>query len=288
MYYLDKIFEDFLNKGYSIVKIAFNFHNSISDVFSQGEGFFALNIEEKMKFSSPELLEGFRAYGIEYSQSADQPDLNESFSVWKRNLRSNLVSKWSGEIALHNSMSALFEPFTKLANSIFKTLQAQINKTGQMIEESDLDYLQMNYYEPIKHDRHFLQDAHEDGHLLTITTATQPGLEVLVKGEFQPIVLNENELLVMPGSILTLITGGIIKPLYHRVRNNRVNKVRESLMFFVNLSLDREQKPWIANETNRDVDIRAKAIENSSIFGLARYDSIPKIPKTVKHISKEL
>ena len=277
MDYQGQICDDLIRKGYAIFKVEDELAYSIDDIFLKGESFFSQTLSEKKQQSSPEILEGYRAAGIEFSETPDYPDLNDSFSVWKRNSNNKIIANWANENTLHNAMSKLFGKFTSLVHEIFETLRLKINKNGQIIEESDLDYLQINYYEPIKHDREFLQDMHEDGHLVTITRSTKPGLEMMIDGKFQPVFLKEKEALLMPGSILTLITGGIIQPLYHRVCNDRISKVRESLMFFVNLSLDHDQKAWIENETNIGLDIRKIAIDNSARFGLSKFDIIPKM-----------
>ncbi len=271
-----KICDDLICKGYSIVELSDDLYDSVLGIFSEGESFFSLTVEEKCKSSSPKLLEGYKSFGAEYSDIPDNPDLNESFSVWKRNSSSRLIAEWAVNNALHKSMRLVFADFTNLAHGVFEGLRMQINESGESVKESDLDYLQINYYEPAKQKREFLQQVHEDGHLLTITTSTKPGLEIMVNGKFEPVQLKENEVIFMPGSILTLLTGGIIQPLFHRVRCDHSVQVRKSLMFFVNLSLDHHQNTWLKNETNRGVDISKIALENSSRFGLPKFDTIPK------------
>ena len=133
--------------------------------------------------------------------------------------------------------------------------------------------MQVNFYEPPKHDRDTLQDRHEDGHLLNFVKATSPGLEIEVDGRFEPVRLARNEVLVMPGSVLTALTGGLIPPLYHQVRNLGAPASRLSLMFFINPPV-RPIAPWIVNDTNRDTNILDLLLKNSAMFGLPALDEL--------------
>jgi isopenicillin N synthase-like dioxygenase len=129
-------------------------------------------------------------------------------------------------------------------------------------------YLQINYYEPAQHSRDMLQDGHEDGHLLTLVTATAPGLEIETADGYRPAELAEDEMLIMPGSLLTLMTGGQIPPLYHRVRNSFRKEPRYSMMYFVNPESDQVLEPWVSNETNAGIDIIEEANKLPLKFGL--------------------
>jgi isopenicillin N synthase-like dioxygenase len=268
----EQITEQLISKGYAICQLDDDLSDKISNIFAGASVFFALSAEEKNRFSSPGILEGFRGMGIEYSQTPARPDLNDSFSVWKRNINKPEISTWGAQCLLHKAMTKIIPPLSNFGNLLFESLLLKINPSGQHVSVSDYSYLQVNFYEPNKYTRDFLQDAHEDGHLLTVVTSTAAGLEILIDDEFHNVPLAKKTVLLMPGSILTLITGGLIKPLYHRVKNNRAVKSRESLMFFINPSLADEQKPWIVNEINRDIDIRSVAISNSTHFGLPEID----------------
>jgi isopenicillin N synthase-like dioxygenase len=113
-----------------------------------------------------------------------------------------------------------------------------------------------------------LQDGHEDGHLLTLVTATGPGLEIETADGYRPAEVAEDEMLIMPGSLLTLMTGGEIQPLYHRVRNSFRKEPRYSMMYFVNPESGQVLDPWIRNETNAGIDIIEEANKLPQKFGL--------------------
>jgi isopenicillin N synthase-like dioxygenase len=129
-------------------------------------------------------------------------------------------------------------------------------------------YVQLNYYEPSQHSAELLQDSHEDAHLLTLVKANAPGLEIEVDGKYVPAGADGNEIVFMPGSLLSLMTGYKIKPGYHQVRNTRRHDPRSSLLLFVNPEIDQTLEPWIKNESNAGIDIIERANEGPKQFGM--------------------
>ncbi|MEZ4313108.1 MAG: 2OG-Fe(II) oxygenase family protein [Polyangiaceae bacterium] len=265
---VDRVGRDLLEDGFATVTAPSLLLEQILGVFGEGRQFFARPEAHKSRLAWPTLLEGHRSLGIEYSQRPDRPDLNESFSVWPRNQRHPEIARASAEEGLHRQMNALTAPYVELVDAIFRALIREMHTHAPPISFLDASYLQVNYYRPETHNRDFLQDAHEDGHLLTVLKPSAPGLEVGSRGAFQPLDVGEDELLVFPGSILTLMTGGRIQPLQHRVRNHRRLTERLSLMFFVNPTLETEIEPWVVNEMNRGISIRERVNANSGLFGL--------------------
>ena len=75
-------------------------------------------------------------------------------------------------------------------------------------------HLQLNRYEPQRHGRELLTDAHEDGLYLTLLFADAPGLEVLTPdGRWRPVQPRRGELIAMPGEIFSLLCGYRVQPL---------------------------------------------------------------------------
>ena len=157
----------------------------------------------------------------------------------------------------------------ELASDLFAGMADYWNPGGAPeLRFRNATWTQVNHYEPARHSRELLQDPHEDGHLVTFVLTNAPGLEIQVDGEFVPADVGENELLVMPGSLLSLMTGYRVKPGYHQVRNTRRTDPRSSLLYFVNPEIDQTLAPWIANESNRGVDIIERANAGPAQFGL--------------------
>ena len=78
-----------------------------------------------------------------------------------------------------------------------------------------------------------IHECHEDGDFFTIATASGPGLQLeppnssVVSG---PSTFDE--VIVMPGEILHLMSGGEIRPMYHRVLSIPGIEERVAVMFF--------------------------------------------------------
>jgi isopenicillin N synthase-like dioxygenase len=113
-----------------------------------------------------------------------------------------------------------------------------------------------------------LQDIHEDGHMVTLHYASDPGLEVRLNGAIRPMVMPRETLLLMPGSVMTALTNAAVPPLYHQVRNLHLMD-RVSLMYFVNPTLDKPVYAWSAAPGEAAVDLRDTIRRNPSTFGLA-------------------
>lgn len=257
-----------LTHGYAKMSMGGEFADQVSKIFQAADGFFSRPMSEKVRYAAPDILEGYRQLGIEYSKSKDRPDLNESFSTWLKNIPVGTILPWGATNTLHRSMTEALKAYTAVTNELLYHIRVALNPEAPTLSVGDISYLQLNYYQPRQHARDYLQDEHEDGHLITIVKPTAPGLEVKIGGVYQQVEVSPAEFIVMPGSILSLFTGGRIPPLYHRVRNHANVPIRKSLMFFVNPSMDVAHKPWVIGEANRGLDIRETVNERSAAFGL--------------------
>lgn len=260
-------------RGFALIRIDAALAGAIDHTFALGRDFFAAPPETKQRYALKAFVEGYRELGPEYSRTPDRPDLTESFSIWHRNRARAELTSWAATCPLHGTLHGVFDAMTGLTRKLFATMAAHWapGLSGEGAPElrfRDGSWLQLNHYEPARFSRELLQDPHEDMHLITLIRADAPGLEIEVDGAFVPAEIGQNELLVMPGSILSLMTGDRIKPLYHQVRNNRRSDPRSAIMFFVNPELDQTLRPWISNDTNAGIDIVARAAAGPSNFGL--------------------
>lgn len=251
--------ENLIRHGYAVLKWHESPIPALQKIFADGRDFFGLGDERKFAASSPSRLEGYRPLGAEFSEIPQRPDLCEYFTVWPWNAAVPEIRVWAQCSEFHGSMSSVLPRFAAIADAILECLRQRVNPEGQCIQTFEASYLQMNHYRPADFDRDFLQDCHEDGHILTILKSTAPGLEIRTTSGFTAIDIEQDELLVFPGSILTLVTGGLIPPLFHRVRNDRTTMTRQSLLYFVNPSLSQETRPWIQNQSNFSTSIRTIA-----------------------------
>jgi isopenicillin N synthase-like dioxygenase len=127
--------------------------------------------------------------------------------------------------------------------------------------------LQVNSF-GVPTDQELFQQPHEDAVLLTVISASAPGLEEVIGDTSKPLVFEPDEVLVMPGSVLTEMTGGEIPPLYHLARNHKVLD-RKSIMYFVSPDTENAIEPFVVNDYNRSMDIRDRVLNNPQTFGLS-------------------
>lgn len=265
---------ELLLHGYAIVKADAETVAILNEIFDTADDFFALGSREKARYERPEILEGYRRYAAEYSGSPNRPDLNETFSLVLRNMARDDIAPWSAANPLHRTLRAAAPRYAALVDGVLDEIRKMLNPNGDRIASAEFSYFQLNYYRPRAETRVFLQEAHEDGHLLTVVTSRQPGLEAEFGGRFEAVKFAKDELLIMPGSILTLMTGGRIKPLRHRVRNVRSVATRASLMFFANAPVTCAPRAWMAAADGSMPDIGRANVEASKLFGLPSIDAL--------------
>jgi isopenicillin N synthase-like dioxygenase len=265
-----------LSSNHAVLRIEPKFVDRIGAVFESADPFFGRSPEDKRRYERPELLEGYRGYGAEHSGPNDRPDLNETFSHVLRNAGCEELRGWVESNPVHAAMTGAAPFYVELVNGVLDELRRALNPDGDRFDCADFSYFQLNFYRPQSEKRDFLQDAHEDGHVLTVVKALQPGLEIELDGGFEPVRLARDELLLMPGSILTLMTGGRVEPLVHRVRNVAGVEKRASLMFFANASVTNAPHPWVAGEDGRLPDIGRATAEASKAFGLPSIEALAR------------
>jgi isopenicillin N synthase-like dioxygenase len=261
----------FEQNGYAIIKLEADVLAGIERVESQAKQFFCQSSAIKHGFAASHCVEGYREIGPEYSLVPERPDLTESFSFWYRNRRRQEILAWRETCPLHVTMHETADMLCTVTADLFAAMAASWSSSGTQtppLRFQEASYIQINYYEPAQHSRDLLQDPHEDGHLITLVRATEPGLEIKIDGSFRSVELAADEMLVMPGSLLTLMTGNLVPPLYHQVRNSLRRAARYSQMFFVNPELSQKLAPWILNASNERIDIIEHANSAPSQFGL--------------------
>jgi isopenicillin N synthase-like dioxygenase len=263
---------DILDQGYAVVKLrdvdAVNLHNAIDTAVK----FFERPLEDKKAHGSTDHNYGYRPFGIEYSISPDRPDMNECFTVWSSRL--DLIPN-------AQDIPDVTESFLSWRDSLAPLVQAILDEVAQNFgadgapEFEKASYLQINYCLPTPAERDLLQDKHEDGHMVTVLHATAPGLEIYVNDEVKPMQPAQDEVVIMPGSVLTALSGGKIQPLYHQVRNHCLGEgERQSLMYFVNPEIDEPLFGWIDSADGERADIREHVQNAPSMFGLPPVEAL--------------
>src|SRR4051812_31854416 len=266
---IERAARDILDHGYAVVKLrdvdAFNLHNAISTAVD----FFERPQEDKNAHGSTDHNYGYRPFGIEYSISPDRPDMNECFTVWASRL--DLIPN-AGDIEdLTDSFLSWRDSLAPIVKAVPDEVARSFGADAPAFEKAS--YLQINYCLPTPAERDLLQDKHEDGHMVTVLHATAPGLEIYANDEIKPMLPAKDEIVIMPGSVLTALSGGKIEPLYHQVRNHGLDD-RQSIMYFVNPEIEEPLFGWIDAPDGERADIREHVQNAPSMFGLPPVEAL--------------
>jgi isopenicillin N synthase-like dioxygenase len=259
-------------QGFLRIPLVGSLRQAADRTFTLANEFFARPAAEKHRYAVPAWVEGYREMGPEYALVPERPDLTESFTAWNHNRVRTELEPWQAGCPLHGAVRDASDMLADIVRGLFAAMAEYWNpnpaEPASELRFYDATHIQLNFYEPARHRRDLLQDPHEDGHLVTLVSTNAPGLEIEVDGKFVPADIGENEILLMPGSLLSLMTGYRVKPGYHQVRNTRRTDPRSSLLYFVNPEIDQQLAPWIANESNAGIDIIERANSAPKKFGL--------------------
>jgi isopenicillin N synthase-like dioxygenase len=261
-----------------VLSLPENITKSVQAIFDPAFSFFRQSVSAKRKCTFTQDM-GYRQLGDEYSKSPGQADQLESFSVSARVPLAPSQLKFAGAEPLYQQMLVVFD----LLEAVTETLVVRLadhftNRSNRRSLQGALrrwSRLQVNYSLPSDVRLHFINEEHEDLDLLTLTMAPTPGLEVeWTKERFSPTTTKPGQVLILPGEIAYLLSGGHLQPVYHRVRAYRQIPERVSLLFFADLE-PHHCKSWVANDINAGVDIGKRVMTNVRRFGLAGFDSDP-------------
>ena len=265
---------DIIDRGYAVVKLADIDAANLQHAISSAVDFFHGPEEDKRKHGSDDHNYGYRPFGIEYSISPDRPDMNECFTVWASRL--DLIPN-------AHDISELTGAFLSWRDSLAPLVQDILDEVAHEFgverapEFEKASYLQINYCLPAPAERDKLQDKHEDGHMVTVLHANAPGLEIYAEGEHseavQPMLPAHDEVVIMPGSVLTALSGGAIQPLFHQVRNHCLDD-RQSIMYFVNPEIDAPLYAWTPGPNGEREDIRDYVRNAPKMFGLPEVEAL--------------
>ncbi len=241
--------------------------------FEVGRAFFQLPSHVKHQSLLSNDL-GFRPFSAEYSRSSENLDQMESFSARETVPITGLPAP--GQL-LYTRMQAVIRELEPIAEKITAQLAHSITAEPTAAPPPgafrNWSFLQLNYSRPREVRPVFINELHEDGCLITIASNTGPGLEIRSPdGSFLPLEISSQQVIVMPGEILWLLSGGAIEPLFHRVRADRSSEERMSLLFFGDID-PRLCGPWVANAVNDGIDIGDRVLKNPTRYGLKEWQA---------------
>ena len=108
-----------------------------------------------------------------------------------------------------------------------------------------------------------MQDRHEDGYLITLIKPTRDGLVIFLNDQEVPVHLADDEIIVITGSLLTLLSDGQIPTMYHAVRNPKMELARKSLVYCAIPDLRRSYSTLLGKN---QIDVAAFAAESHRAF----------------------
>jgi isopenicillin N synthase-like dioxygenase len=260
--------------GHLSLRVDAGIRDVLAEAYEAGRRFFALTRAEKLENRLPDDC-GYRPKGVEYSRTSDGTDLIESYTACTRTTGASACQPSKLARALHKRLMSIFdeiEPIAHaLAGGLFRSVKQHSPRAVPPGTFRSWSRVQMNSADSGTAEAEFINDEHEDGNFLTIASATGPGLELLgADGEFRAHPRGRNELLVFSGEVARLLSGGHIRPTFHRVRRTKGQSERMSILFFGDIDPS-TCLPWIDNELNRDVDIAEIMLRTPTRFGLSGF-----------------
>ncbi len=242
---------------------------TLDALLAEARRFFESPVQHKECFAAATTgtMTGWRQIGVEYSQTPDRPDLNETFCYRHRDDAIETVPEHPLRSACREAQSVLDGYAAKVLTSLADSVG--VGGSVPTVRTFDESWLQLNWSRPATATREFIQDAHEDGHLITFLLADAAGLEILdpIAG-WTPVWPTSSQLLVFAGECSALLVDGAVVPMMHRVRARAEVATRLSVAYFVNPDLDQTLDPWIAGPRNAGVDLLRWGQQNPARFGL--------------------
>jgi isopenicillin N synthase-like dioxygenase len=258
------VLDQVMHQGYALVRLDETETGHLAAVYQGVLAFFAQDVADKARHGVPNRSTGYRPYAYAHAGDPDRPDHNDSYLFWGRD------RKLPGHHEEMKPLLDMLEDYRRVAaritHEVIEELRAHYGYSHELPFERG-SVLQINSFATPTEDE-LLQQAHEDAVFLTVIWTSAEGLEGVRDGELLPFTFAPDEVLVMPGSVMTAMTGGEIPPFHHQVRNHRTLG-RKSVMYFVSPDPSWAIEPFVANESNRGTDIRQLVIGNPQTFGLA-------------------
>jgi isopenicillin N synthase-like dioxygenase len=258
------VLDQLRDQGYALFGLDGTETGHLAAVYQGMLAFFAQDATEKARHGVPNRSTGYRPYAYAHAGDPDRPDHNDSYLYWGRDRK--LPGHHEELKPLLDALEDYRRVAARITHEVIEALRAHYGYAHELPFERG-SVLQINSFGTPTEDE-LLQAPHEDAVFLTVIWTSAEGLEGVRDGGTQPFTFAPDQVMVMPGSLMTVMTGGEIPPYFHQVRNHGTLG-RKSVMYFVSPDPSWAIEPFLANETNRDADIRQLVIANPQTFGLA-------------------
>ncbi|MDQ0012155.1 hypothetical protein J2W23_000519 [Variovorax boronicumulans] len=251
-------------KGYAILKIPVHVQTAMWKVLDSID---SVSPDLRRDFSFPEVTDGFLSVGGEYAKYTSSIDLCDRFCFWHKNREMHQGKEFAND-EIYRAIKTCEMEMHAMAQQLISELWDFFNSPDP-VNIRDSSYLQLCMYASQYHanDRGYLQDRHEDGHLITLIKPTRDGLVIFPGGPEDcevPVFLRDDELLVITGSLLTAMSDGRIPPMYHAVKNPFVQMERKSVVYFAIPDLSQTYTTLLAKNP---INVGELADESHRAFG---------------------
>lgn len=260
-----------IRDGYAYVKMQETLNSAFNLITETYED---VDITQKHAFSFPEQTDGFLPFGSEHASSPDRPDLCERFCYWSTRREKHYGFDIS-HTDFYRGVSTYETALNPIAQDLLDAICQNLGGPSQPpVRESS--YLQLCVYKLgyRRAEREYLQDPHEDGHLLTFIKPTSPGLMLFTHEGLIPAAPARDEMVVLAGSLLEVLTDGEVKAMHHSVKQTFDQVIRKSLIYFVNPNFAAEKTTSLVH--NQQVNLPSLADLHHVGFGNNRLN--PAIP----------
>lgn len=198
---------------------------------------------------------GYTAFGVEHAKNSKYPDLKEFWHVGRETLVDPArFQKYFPANIWPEEIPEFKDTFLKLYNGLDTTATLMLDALGMALDvpqsyfrnmlQDGNSILRPIHYPPLGPDapkNAVRAAAHEDINLITVMVgATSAGLELLDRdGKWLPVQMNERQLVVDSGDMLSRLTNDVIPATTHRVVNPDIaDETRYSMPFFVHPNPD--------------------------------------------------
>jgi len=253
-----------ISKGFAVMEAPAMLR---SEIWAKLDGIDSVPEQVKIDFSFAAATEGFLQQGGERAKYTENLDLCDRFCYWHRN-RPLHEGKEFTKSELYKSIECCEELMYLLAQELISGIW-QFFAGDDRICIRNNSYMQLCMYgnEHRAEDRNYLQDPHEDGHLITLIKPDREGLVIFPDGLSHlelPVQLRDNELIAISGSLLTALSDGRIPPMYHAVRNPQMRMKRKSVVYFAIPDLSATYTTLLAG---KKINVAGMADESHQAFG---------------------
>lgn len=207
----------------------------IDSFFNESKSFFAHPVSVKKQYEIKGMAgqRGYTSFGTEHAKQSDVADLKEFFQIGQEVTDGDPVrDKYQGNVEVAESPDflstgvRLYKAFEKAGGELLRAIAIHLN-LGESYFDGKIhngnSILRSIHYPPITREpaSAIRAEQHEDINLITLLVgASAGGLQLLnKKGEWLPIMPEEEEIVINVGDMLQRLTNNYLKSTTHRVVN---------------------------------------------------------------------